>query len=677
MAKKKSKKKNTRTKPATAYLFGRLAVRNGFVSEDEVDLAFEAQSGDESDPAHRLGEILVEMGSLSHEQMESLLIEQARRRLSISPTEDKEKLKSTAARTKSAGAHLFGKLAVRNGFASEDEVDLAFEAQSEDESDPAHRLGEILVEMGSLTPEQMESLLIEQARCRLSISSREDKEKLESYDGETRILTKPAPPIPTAGGEEASGWLVVEFGSGSGKAHPLGQSVRLGRDPTHKIPLEDVNASRNHARIEYSPDFGMHVVTDTGSRNGTYVNEEKVTAPRALEPGDRIRIGETVMRYAAGPGVSLAEPTAEPAPELMEEPSSLEALTPKSGTPIPPAFDLSDEAEAPPDKETADIPAAAPAEEQPGETKSEAETPPGEQESAESKDAKPGPVLAVMGAIFKPLDSVIAKILPKIHNQRKYAAAGAIVGALAIVFPWAKEESGLLQGAGRLDLILLAAVGAMALIRAGSGPLEFRFLIGSVAGLLLSGIISLVWIITGPEGSAGFGPFCTMLSALLAAGAISLSRMQGGAAPPPPAVPEGKEGKEGKPVMSGLLDRTRRLLRDLSGKRAKEKTEATQRRDELLLEIAEGAVRAGLQGAETEAVARASKGLKMAQERAEGEAGAGALRQKAAVKTAESKLHRARLRLARSVVDNGTALDEEKGKIEDVKVLDGRIKDLS
>ena len=50
--------------------------------------------------------------------------------------------------------------------------------------------------------------------------------------------------------------------------------------------------------------------------------------------------------------------------------------------------------------------------------------------------------------------------------------------------------------------------------------------------------------------------------------------------------------------MSGLRDRTRSLLWDLSGKRAKQKTEATKRCDELLLEIAEAAVRAGIQSPE-------------------------------------------------------------------------------
>ena len=142
----------------------------------------------------------------------------------------KEKPRSHAARNKSAGAHLFGKLAVQNGFATDDEVDLAFEAQSGDESDPARRLGEILVEMGSLTLKRMESLLVQQARCRLSIAPTEDEdqEKPEPHHGETQLLDIPADPIPTALDEEASGWLVVEIGSGVWHAAVRRLCVKLG-----------------------------------------------------------------------------------------------------------------------------------------------------------------------------------------------------------------------------------------------------------------------------------------------------------------------------------------------------------------------------------------------------------------------------------------------------------------
>lgn len=63
----------------------------------------------------------------------------------------------------------FGALAVKNGFASSSEIELALEAQKEGpalESKPPHKLGEILVEMGTLTRSQIETVLETQARLR-------------------------------------------------------------------------------------------------------------------------------------------------------------------------------------------------------------------------------------------------------------------------------------------------------------------------------------------------------------------------------------------------------------------------------------------------------------------------------------------------------------------------------
>ena len=63
----------------------------------------------------------------------------------------------------------FGALAVQNGFASPSEVELALEAQKEGpafENDAPHKLGEILVEMGTLTPDQIQTVLDTQTKLR-------------------------------------------------------------------------------------------------------------------------------------------------------------------------------------------------------------------------------------------------------------------------------------------------------------------------------------------------------------------------------------------------------------------------------------------------------------------------------------------------------------------------------
>src|SRR5262247_2962186 len=63
----------------------------------------------------------------------------------------------------------FGALAIKNGYASSSEVELALEAQKEGpafESETPPKLGEILVEMGTLTPEQIKSVLDAQSKLR-------------------------------------------------------------------------------------------------------------------------------------------------------------------------------------------------------------------------------------------------------------------------------------------------------------------------------------------------------------------------------------------------------------------------------------------------------------------------------------------------------------------------------
>jgi general secretion pathway protein E len=67
--------------------------------------------------------------------------------------------------------------------------------------------------------------------------------------------------------------------------------VSIGRSAENTLPLaSDELASRRHAVIE--PDgTGGYVIRDLGSRNGTKVNKERLTAPRALAAGDLVKIG--------------------------------------------------------------------------------------------------------------------------------------------------------------------------------------------------------------------------------------------------------------------------------------------------------------------------------------------------------------------------------------------------
>jgi two-component system response regulator AtoC len=74
---------------------------------------------------------------------------------------------------------------------------------------------------------------------------------------------------------------------------PASGELTIGRDPQGGLVLEDALVSRTHAQLLIVPD-GMRL-TDLGSRHGTLVNGERITAPRIVASGDVIAIGGTML----------------------------------------------------------------------------------------------------------------------------------------------------------------------------------------------------------------------------------------------------------------------------------------------------------------------------------------------------------------------------------------------
>jgi pSer/pThr/pTyr-binding forkhead associated (FHA) protein len=82
-------------------------------------------------------------------------------------------------------------------------------------------------------------------------------------------------------------------------AYPLSQrTITIGRDTSSVIRLKDPRVSRYHADIR--AEAGVYVLHPLGA-SGTYVNHERITAPRVLEEGDRIEIGGTALRFTRAP----------------------------------------------------------------------------------------------------------------------------------------------------------------------------------------------------------------------------------------------------------------------------------------------------------------------------------------------------------------------------------------
>lgn len=87
--------------------------------------------------------------------------------------------------------------------------------------------------------------------------------------------------------------LIERTGPNPGAVYDLTKDVTLvGRDVTNDVVVNDPEVSRQHARLTRTP--GGFVLEDLGSTNGTFVNGERLSAPRILNPGDLIGLGEKV-----------------------------------------------------------------------------------------------------------------------------------------------------------------------------------------------------------------------------------------------------------------------------------------------------------------------------------------------------------------------------------------------
>jgi len=97
--------------------------------------------------------------------------------------------------------------------------------------------------------------------------------------------------------DELDSRLVVERAPGhtSGMEYEVGEGAVLGRGDQAEIRLEDPFASSRHARLVRQG--GAVVLEDMGSTNGTYLNEELLSGPQPLHPGDRVRIGDSEFTY--------------------------------------------------------------------------------------------------------------------------------------------------------------------------------------------------------------------------------------------------------------------------------------------------------------------------------------------------------------------------------------------
>jgi pSer/pThr/pTyr-binding forkhead associated (FHA) protein len=100
--------------------------------------------------------------------------------------------------------------------------------------------------------------------------------------------------------------LTVSGGAMRGLSFRVGRDPQLvGRAPSADIVLADPHLSRRHATVQATVD-GV-VLTDLGSTNGTWLNDQRIVGSVPLTDGDVIRLGRTDLRFF-DPGVARTDP---------------------------------------------------------------------------------------------------------------------------------------------------------------------------------------------------------------------------------------------------------------------------------------------------------------------------------------------------------------------------------
>lgn len=79
----------------------------------------------------------------------------------------------------------------------------------------------------------------------------------------------------------------------------LGQApLYIGRAPDNHLVVPDSTVSSRHAALWV--EAGRAWIRDTGSRNGTFVNDERIRGATALADGDKVRLGSNTDLVARG-----------------------------------------------------------------------------------------------------------------------------------------------------------------------------------------------------------------------------------------------------------------------------------------------------------------------------------------------------------------------------------------
>ncbi len=111
----------------------------------------------------------------------------------------------------------------------------------------------------------------------------------------------------TLGGEKRSSdaarfWLVDQDG-----VHNLKVGLNtIGRMPDNDVAVADGSVSRRHCAIVVHATRGCELY-DTASKNGTFVNGQRINGPTVLKAGDQIRLCDRQFVFLTGDRAASAD----------------------------------------------------------------------------------------------------------------------------------------------------------------------------------------------------------------------------------------------------------------------------------------------------------------------------------------------------------------------------------
>jgi pilus assembly protein CpaF len=92
--------------------------------------------------------------------------------------------------------------------------------------------------------------------------------------------------------------------------------ISVGRVQGNDLLLPKGNVSKQHAKLFYRD--GRFIVTDLNSTNGTYVNRRRIQQATVISNGDRVYVGDFVLRIECGEDLATAGRTGEQAAVVAE-----------------------------------------------------------------------------------------------------------------------------------------------------------------------------------------------------------------------------------------------------------------------------------------------------------------------------------------------------------------------